>query len=214
VWDAQSGEELLTLTGHETWVWGGHWSPSGDRILSSSYDGTARVYDATSGEVIHVLSGTGGYYSAWSPDGTRISTWRETEGTVTIWDAATGEVMFALSHGVGGKRAFAYYGWSPTGDRILTCGQDATARVWDAWTGEELLRLTGHETTVFTGGWSPDGSRVVTGSFDGTARVWDATTGELQLILSGHDWWQAPRWSPSGDRILTSDDGLTIVWDA
>jgi WD40 repeat protein/class 3 adenylate cyclase len=214
VWDAETGEQQLALTGHDSWLWGGTWSPSGDRILSSSYDRTARVYDAATGEVLHVLSGHGGFYSAWSPDGTRISTWYETEGTVTIWDAATGEVMFSLSHGEPSNRALSYDGWSPDGSRIVTAGRDQTARVWDAWTGEEQLVLTGHEATVVTAAFSPDGSRIVTGSWDGIARVWDATTGEHQLTLAGHASTPWPRWSPSGDRILTARDGLAIVWDA
>jgi len=35
-------------------------------------------------------------------------------------------------------------GFSPDGKRIVTGSWDQTARVWDADTGKELRRLTGH----------------------------------------------------------------------
>ncbi|MGH3937744.1 MAG: NACHT and WD40 repeat domain-containing protein, partial [Pseudonocardiaceae bacterium] len=67
---------LVSLSGHTGSVWGGGFSPDGTRILTTSDDGTGRVWDAGSGEVLLTLSGHTG--SVWgggfSPDGTRILT--------------------------------------------------------------------------------------------------------------------------------------------
>jgi WD40 repeat protein len=43
-------ETLLTLTGHTLALTGAAWSPDNTRLLTISRDGTARVWDATTGE--------------------------------------------------------------------------------------------------------------------------------------------------------------------
>jgi WD40 repeat protein len=44
VWDAGSGQELLTLRGHTDWVYGVAFSPGGKRLATSSRDNTVQVY--------------------------------------------------------------------------------------------------------------------------------------------------------------------------
>jgi WD40 repeat protein len=46
IWDASSGEELLTLKGHESWVWSLAFSPDGTRLYSGSRDRTVRIWRA------------------------------------------------------------------------------------------------------------------------------------------------------------------------
>src|SRR5215472_15125153 len=54
--------------------------------------------------------------------------------------------------------------FSPNGSRIISGSEDKTVRVWDATSGEELKRLTGHTHWVRSVAFSPDGSRIVSGS--------------------------------------------------
>ena len=71
--------------------------------------------------------------------------------------------------------------WSATyntdGSRILTASADRTARVWDATTGKELLKLAGHEEAVRHAAYNPESTLIVTASRDATARLWDAQSG-------------------------------------
>jgi WD40 repeat protein len=46
IWDAASGEELVTLKGHTSWVWSLAFSPDGTRLYSGSRDNTLRVWRA------------------------------------------------------------------------------------------------------------------------------------------------------------------------
>jgi len=46
-------------------------------------------------------------------------------------------------------------------------------RLWDAATGEELVRLPGHSNYVFSLAFSPDGKTLVSSSGDTTLRLWD-----------------------------------------
>jgi WD40 repeat protein len=47
LWDRETGLELLTLTGHTSWLWKTHFSPDGSRILSCGRDRTLRIWDGT-----------------------------------------------------------------------------------------------------------------------------------------------------------------------
>src|SRR5262245_7446317 len=53
--------------------------------------------------------------------------------------------------------------FSPDGQRIVTGGEDNTAKVWEAASGKELLTLRGHSNFISSVAFSPDGQRIVTG---------------------------------------------------
>ncbi len=105
--------------------------------------------------------------------------------------------------------------FSPDGSRIVTGGQDKTAKVWDARTGAALLDLRGHAGEVESAAFSPDCSRILTGSEDQTAKVWDVRTGTALLDLRGHTGRpMTASFSPDGTRIVTAEDKTATVWDA
>ncbi|MBI5707359.1 MAG: caspase family protein, partial [Armatimonadetes bacterium] len=106
--------------------------------------------------------------------------------------------------------------YSADGRRILTSAWDHTARVWDAGTGRELMKLEGHSWGVPSAVYSADGRRILTSSWDKTARVWDAGTGRELMKLEGHsDDVNSAVYSADGRRILTSSrDKTARVWDA
>ncbi|HSL46133.1 MAG TPA: helix-turn-helix domain-containing protein [Anaerolineales bacterium] len=119
--------------------------------------------------------------------------------------------------------------FSQDGTKIATASLDGMAKIWDAATGKELLRVKSPakdpkpSTGYFEGwGWfwyatfSPDGKYLATADGDGIARIWDAVTGEELLALEGHstDVYHI-EFSPDGSRLVTvSPDGLAILWDA
>src|SRR5258706_2724871 len=104
---------------------------------------------------------------------------------------------------------------SPDGKRVVTAGEDMTARVWNARDGKPITTLK-HTDSVLFAGFSPDGRRIVTASADGTARVWDASTGEPvtePLRHMGPVLWAA--FSPDGRLLVTGGkDNAARVWDA
>ena len=48
VWDAQTGQETLTLKGHSDTVWSVSFSPDGKWIVSGSDDKTIKIWDISS----------------------------------------------------------------------------------------------------------------------------------------------------------------------
>ncbi|MGN2638568.1 eIF2A-related protein [Nocardia takedensis] len=205
---------LTPLGGHTDWVLAVTWSPNGTRLLTGSNDSTARLWDAHTGQPLHILAGHIGPVEAvaWSPDGNRLLT-GSTDKTARVWNAHTGQPLHILTGHSGPVSAVA---WSPDGTRLLTGSHDDTARLWDARTGQPIHTLTGHTRRVNAVAWSPDSTRLLTGSHDDTARLWDARTGQPIHTLTGHTRRvNAVAWSPDSTRLLTgSHDDTARLWDA
>ena len=206
--------QLMALTGHAERVRSVAFSPDGGRLVTASYDGTARIWDAGTGREIAQLSGHADRVrsAVFTPDGTRVIT-GSSDKTARVWDSTTGRALVELVGHTDGLRTVAI---SPDGMRVVTASQDKTARVWDIATGKQLLILSGHAGQLNAASFSPDGNRIVTASTDRTARVWDSATGKLLLTYSGHagqlTW---AEFSPDGRDVVTASyDKTARVWDA
>lgn len=70
-------------------------------------------------------------------------------------------------------------------DNILMSGSyDATVKIWDTDTGEELRTLKGHTAGVRC--LQFDDTKLITGSLDRTIRIWNWRTGECISRYNGH----------------------------
>ena len=95
VWDAESGQETLTIKGHTSDVLSVAFSPDGRRIVSGG--GSPKVWDAESGQETLTLKGHsfGVMSVAFSPDGRRIVSGSLDE-TLKVWDAESGQEILTL----------------------------------------------------------------------------------------------------------------------
>jgi len=205
---------LYTFHGHMGWVWSVGWSPDAPRIASGSADGTAQVWDATSGDHLTVYTGhTDTVYGvAWSPDGRRVAS-AGYDKTVQVWDASFGDHFYTYRGHTGWVWSVA---WSPDGRRIASAGEDKTVQVWDATNGLHAQTYRGHTGFVYAVAWSPDGQRIASASGDGTVQVWDAASGLRLYTYQPYftSMWSVA-WSPDGQRIASASDNKTVqVWDA
>jgi WD40 repeat protein len=114
-------------------------SPDGREVLTGSKDGTARLWDAQTGQELRRFEGhTWGVRSvAFSPDGRQVLTGSE-DGTARLWDAQSGRLIAAFYLFQGGgwatltSEAFVYDGQESTKAILLKC-------LWlvDPQTGQE-----------------------------------------------------------------------------
>jgi WD40 repeat protein len=224
VWDVQTGQETLSLSGHTNAVNSVSFSPDGRRLASASgvwdenqkkwISGEVKVWDAQTGQEALTLKGHTDPVNcvSFSPDGRRLAS-ASSDGTVKVWDAHTGREALTLKGHTDSVRAVAF---SPDGRRLASASWDKTVRVWDGQTGREICKLSGHTNYVNRVAFSPDGCRLASASLDQTGMVWDAQTGRLALTLRGHTQFVMDvAFSPDGRRLASASyDGAVKVWDA
>ena len=154
--------------------------------------------------------------AAWSPDGTRLAT-GDRDGAVRMVDTTA---RAALPHGTSefGRHDVAVWriAWSPDGRMLATASADGTVRLWDAATGRELRRITGHGARLYGVAFGPGGAVVATAGSDRTARLWDVATGAERVVLAGHTGTVfSVVLSRDGRQALTGSlDGTARLWDA
>jgi WD40 repeat protein len=196
-------------------------SPSGGFLLTASYDGTARVWDAVDGTVVAILGGHKALVVSvvFSPDERHVLTVTP-DGKARLWEVRTAKEI-AVFHGDYASpinyRDIQFVNvasFSPDGSRVVVAA-GPTAGIWDVSNGEEIAVLRGHEKNINDATFSPNGKHVITTSLDHTARIWNAETGAETNILAGHslavmgtDFSQDSRMA-----LTVSRDATARVWD-
>ena len=159
-------------------------SPDGKRIVTTSLDFTAKLWDAQTGKLLVTMDEHKNFVTsaAYSSDGNKILT-ASYDKTARIWDARTGKLLVAIEDKKAGVQTARF---SPDGNRIVTAPSSVhgkMAKIWDAATGKVLLSLEGHTDHVYLASFSPDGNRVLTASEDETVRIWDSKNGQLLYMF-------------------------------
>ncbi|MBX3101163.1 MAG: LysM peptidoglycan-binding domain-containing protein [Bacteroidetes bacterium] len=204
---------LQLMLGHNNKMIYNRFSPDGTRLITSSWDKTARVWDVATGKELWVLSGHTHIVdrAAFSKDGRYIVTTAE-DFTARLWDF---ERKRSLSVFRGHGNLLTHAAISDDNHRVVTTSLDKTARLYDANTGTKIAVLEGHTDAVLHASFNPQGTRLVTTSRDGSARLWDTESGSLIAVLNGHS---APvtfsTFSNDGTMVVTtSEDGTAIIWN-
>ncbi len=156
VWDAQTGQELLTLQGHTGPVSSVCFSPDGRRLASGGQ-----------GMSLH---------DQYLLNRRRLASGGQ-DKSVKVWDAATGQELLTLR---GHTDAVLSVCFSPDGRRLASASGEVNrpgeVKVWDAATGQDLLTLQGHTNRVTGVRFSPDSSRLVSRDQRGNQITWDLAT--------------------------------------
>jgi WD40 repeat protein/serine/threonine protein kinase/tetratricopeptide (TPR) repeat protein len=125
--DSETGRAIYQLR-HTAAVWAMAFSRDSRRLLTASWDGTARLWDTATGKPMgpifqHEAKIEG---AAFSPDEKIVAT-AGLDGTARLWDAGTGKAIGPpMVHG----NMVLGVAFHPDGRSVATCSMDARLRIW------------------------------------------------------------------------------------
>ena len=205
---------------HDAEVVSAAFSPDGKRIVTTSRDSTARLWNAETGTPIPGIppllhtDGKPVWGAVFSFDGRLVLTAGHDE-QAGIWDAATGKNLRWLRPKEGRKAAINVAVFDRDAGLAATGSDDGTVRIWDVATGAQIGSPLRHDDQVVSLAFAPSGDYLVSGTSSGTIRFWRVSDHELLEIWYVHDG-HAVRsivFDRSGERILTAaDDRTAQVW--
>ncbi len=206
IWDVATGECRGVLEGHTNSVYGVAFAPDASRLATASYDKTARIWSVADGKCLQTLQGhTKEVRSvAWSPDGQLLAT-GSFDRSIKFWspDGTLSRNIENLDNEITSVMFTA-----DSRELLYTWGGGKERRgsaVLRVSSGQERLRFTKHDNSVFSGAISPDGTVAATaGGNSNEIYLWKLTDASFLHRLAG-----------KGKRVFSagwSPDGKSIAW--
>ncbi len=234
VWQVPSGNPLLTIAAHETYIFALCFSPDSQTIVSGGQDGLIKFWDLHTGNCWQTLQAEGAIWSlAFSPvhgaSPEHQGQWLASGSggpnrRIDIWDWQTGQCVKALTGHDGQPSTLAFVPALDVteesentfqGLRLISGSHDAVLKIWDLNRGLCLQTLTEHQGIIFSVQVHPHGDRFATASFDHSVKLWDVATGTCLHTLVGHTAEvTGVSFSADGQLLASSSYDRTIrLWD-
>ncbi len=212
----------------DTTVWSCDFGPDDLRLVTSSHDGIARLWDVPTGNKLSEFRASpehGLLQIRFSADGDRLiaSQYRRASDgrpidttkptSAIVWDTATGEEVAKLPHSHFVSRIEP----GPQGQYVATIGMDRAVHVWDLQSGERMgqpLHQMINPQFAQDCEFGPWGNQLMTCGGDFNCFVWDFMTGEqLTGPLQHRTSVSHAQFHPHGSTPVTaSDDGRILFW--
>ena len=93
----------------------------------------------------------------------------------------------------------------PSGNKILSWGEDGAVRLWDVVTGNELGPTMKHNSEVIGASFNKDGKLILTYSKDGSVRLWSVETNKQIGSSMKHD-------GPLDGAVLNRYENRILSW--
>ncbi|BGP51241.1 60S ribosomal subunit assembly or modification protein [Rhodotorula kratochvilovae] len=226
VWNLPSGTTMHVLSGHNSPVTCGRFTPDGKKILTASEDSMLILWDPRTGEAVHKLTSAdarfrleGGINCVAINPASTVAIVGGAEGGLRAVNLVQGTVLAQMEgHEDGASIEQVAFNEIPTVGGaagagasvtvVVSVGVDGRVCTWEA-SGFKLRSTGSHEDAVTSLSFSPHTPTFLTGSADKTLKLWDYRTGTcLRTLLGNRDIVHAVSVSRDGRIAVSgSEDG-------
>src|SRR5262249_51533747 len=137
LWDLPTRKAIAALAGHTSAGMRVVYSPAGDLLASTGWEGTLRLWDPrTAAQLFSMPNGMPDL--RFSPDGRRLAANRRGQSLGIVEVAVNREEYRTLASGLGQVRMAYHDGAIHPNGRLLAVAMDDGVRLWDLPSGREL----------------------------------------------------------------------------
>jgi WD40 repeat protein len=181
VFSTRDGKLIHEIKKHTDWIYAVEFSPDGVLLATADRNGGLFVWEAHTGREYFSLRGhTGAIMDvSWRADSNVLASASE-DATIRLWEMENGGQVKAWGAGAGVQSVkYARDG------RLVSCGRDRLARVWDQ-NGAQQKAFEALPDVAMRAAFSHDVNRVIAGDWSGQVRVWNLADAKIAGTLAAN----------------------------
>lgn len=196
IWEVASGKHLMTLKGHQSWIWSIVFSPDARFLASGSDDYSVKIWDLKTKECLQTLKGPPNLLNAVKFAEPAANKAGRQSATIVGQDSGVWHPEL-LEQQVEAHQGHTYLlrslTYSPDAQTLALSTRTFAIKILNIQTGECLQTLAGHSNFAPSLKFNSDGTKLGSVNSDkGTCgltpeiKIWDIKTGDCQVTLQGH----------------------------
>ncbi|MGN6419624.1 MAG: caspase family protein [Pseudobacter sp.] len=207
VHNMETGLQELNIQAHSNSIAKLLYSPSGKQIITTSSDGTAKLWEAKTGTLLKTFihgKKTGSYVNAvFSPDSKKILTFRYDDSVAKIWDIRNDTSICTIN---GFKKSSTGASFNANGKRLLTTSI-SEIQLWNTATGK-LISSTWGPSAFF----SNNGNVLISADFK-KINFYNTENGQKirELKLDIYYNFHKSELTPDGENILALKEEAPVL---
>lgn len=223
LWDVEKNKLYHKFIGHHSEITAVLFSPKGDRVISSSLDGSVKIWNPLTKSLAQTFFApekTRGFMSvSISPDSRYLAAGLKTyvgeKNGIEVWDLTSNKYIKSLE---GHEASVTSISFNRNSNQLVSGASDGSIGVWDLASGKRTHDFTALNTlggsvknTVHSVGFTKNLKEIVVVTESGETTIWNLNKKKLANTLIG-----GPRGTWVSDdhinhRFLRGDDGSLIA---
>lgn len=183
LWKAASNGLITKYASPGSRVLAVNWQQGTDNVVLGNEDGTAKVWNTKTGQILTTYNGHRGPVQALALYNTHYKTYvasGSADSTLHIWDMQTGNTIATYRGHTAPINAVVWL----TETLLASASDDGTVQVWDMQSQTVQLTYSKHKGQVRA--LAAISAFVISGGTDNQVHVWEYASGNQRAIYTGH----------------------------